>query len=55
MLHYPQLAMQLAIEGGMAMMDTIYNIDNIKAQPQVQIIQYSLIIFFVSFQPNGVG
>ena len=35
MLHYPQLAMQLAIEGGMSMMDVIYNIDTIKAQPQV--------------------
>lgn len=35
MFHYPQLAMQLAIEGGMAMMDTIYNIDTIKPEMQV--------------------
>ena len=42
MLHYPQLAMQLAVEGGMAMMDTIYNIDTIKAQAQVHTNNFQL-------------
>lgn len=35
LFHFPQLATHLAIEGAMAIMDTIYNIDTI--QPIVQV------------------
>ena len=29
LIHYPELASKLALEGAMGMMDTLYNIDNI--------------------------
>ena len=38
-MHYPQLATFLALEGGMAVMDTLYNIDTIKPLDQVRSIQ----------------
>ena len=39
LMHYPQLATFLALEGGMAVMDTLYNIDTIKPMDQVRFIQ----------------
>ena len=35
LIHFPQLASQLALEGAMAVMDTLYNIDMIKPLTQV--------------------
>ena len=35
LIHFPQLASQLALEGAMAVMDPLYNIDMIKPLPQV--------------------
>lgn len=35
LVHFPQLASQLALEGAMAVMDTLYNIDMIKPLTQV--------------------
>ena len=35
LMHYPQLAAYLALEGGMAVMDTLYNIDTITPMDQV--------------------
>ena len=35
LIHFPQLASQLALEGAMAIMDTLYNIDMIKPMTQV--------------------
>ena len=35
MMHFPQLASKLALEGAMGIMDTIYNIDTITPFEQV--------------------
>ena len=35
LVHFPQLASQLALEGAMAVMDTLYSIDMIKPLTQV--------------------
>ena len=45
LMHYPQLATYLALEGGMAVMDTLYNIDTIKPMDQVRFMKDDDIYF----------